>query len=266
MAVVLVVEDDRVVANALCRHLELRGHLPVVAGSAAQARILGIGRRPDAAILDLRLPDGDGLTTFGELKQRWPSLIGVMLTGFGSVPSAVASLQAGMADYVEKPTDLTGLVIRIETLVAAAAQGGVVPGPGAGTSASAVRVARLVARAIDSLAPPRTLAEWGLSVGVARSTLRTWCRVIGVHPHDVLCLLRGVWALEHAPTLGVAPVELLGYLNPRSTRDFVIRGGLPVDHWQTLTPVQFCLEQQFCRNKLLVSELVWQLSERAGLR
>ena len=214
-------------------------------------------------LLDLRLPDGDGLAVFSELRQHWPALVGVMLTAFGSVPNAVASLQAGMADYIEKPTDLTRLVMRIETLVAAAAVRVVVPEPAAASSALAVRIAHLVAQVLDRPTPPRTIGDWGRSVGVAPSTLRTWCRVIGVHPHDALSLVRGLWALEHAPQLGVQPTELLGYLNPRGIRRFGERGGFSLDTWQTLTSVQFCLRQQFCPSKPLVVELIRLLSDRA---
>lgn len=260
MAVVLVVEDDRAVSGALCRHLERREHRTLLADTAAQALLVGKSQRPDAAIFDLRLPDGDGLAVFTELKRQWPTLVGVMLTGFGSVNSAVASLQAGMADYLEKPIDLAHLVARIEALVAASPAR---PAPTSGGPLPTLRLARLIALALDSPEPPRTLAEWGRAVGVARGTLRTWCHLIRVHPHEVLYLMRGLWALENAARLGVLPNELLGYLDSRSVREFAARGGLRSDDWQTMTLVQFCLEQQFCRNNSLIAELVRILSDRA---
>jgi ActR/RegA family two-component response regulator len=264
MAVVLVVEDNASVAHTVCRHLEERGHTALAAASVAQARLVGTGRPLDAAILDLRLPDGDGLAVFNELRQHWPALVGVMLTAFGSVSNAVVSLQAGMADYVEKPADLMRLVMRIEALVAAVAAPAGPLARAVEGSGPAVRIARVIALALDSPSPPKTLGEWGRLVGVSRSTLRGWCHVIRIHPRDALLLMRGVWALEHASRLDIPPTELLGYLDTRSARAFASRSGLRIQEWQALTPAQFCLEQQLCQSKALVAELIRLLSDRAS--
>jgi ActR/RegA family two-component response regulator len=256
MAVVLVVEDDATVNHLLCRHLEVRGHTVLCATNAGQALTIGMRRRPDAAVLDLRLPDGDGLAIFGELKQQWPHLVGVMLTGFGSIANAVAGLQAGMSDYIEKPANLPSLVERIEALIDQPTR----RDRASVGSAPAVRIAEAIARAIESPEAPRSLAEWGRAAGAARGTLRTWCRSVGVHAHDALCLTRGLWAIESAARLGGTPAEFLGYLDARSAREFMARSGLPRDSWQAVTPVQFCVQQQFCQHKVIIAELVRLLS------
>ena len=263
MAVVLVVEDDLAVAQVLCRHLERRGHTSLHAANASQALTIGANSRPDAAILDLRLPDGDGLAVFTELRLQHPMMVGVMLTGFGSIANSVASMRSGMADYLEKPTDLDQVIARIEDLLASLA-----PRTQSGRAfvgfAPAVRVARAAAAAIDSQEPPRTLAEWGRAIGAARGTLRTWCQSAGVHPHDALSLTRGLWAVRNATRLGAPPAELLGYVDARSTREFLTRSGELDAAGQVVTPVTYCRQQQFCRHTVIVAELISLLSSRAN--
>src|SRR3954454_13179659 len=100
---ILIVEDDLVVRNLL-QSIFMRHKLPVsCANSLAEAQA-HLEREPfDMMMLDLRLPDGDGLKYLEQVSALPEHPLVVMVTGFGSIESAVACMRAGAFDYVLKP-------------------------------------------------------------------------------------------------------------------------------------------------------------------
>jgi DNA-binding NtrC family response regulator len=100
---ILIVEDDLVIRNLL-QSIFLRQKLPVtLADNLAQAQA-HLAREPfDLMMLDLRLPDGDGLKFLEQVSTLPERPLVVMVTGFGSIESAVACMRAGAFDYVLKP-------------------------------------------------------------------------------------------------------------------------------------------------------------------
>jgi DNA-binding NtrC family response regulator len=100
---ILIVEDDLVVRNLL-QSIFLRHRLAVTcADNLAQAGA-NLAREPfDLMILDLRLPDGDGLRFLEQVSTMPERPLVVMVTGYGSIESAVACMRAGAFDYVLKP-------------------------------------------------------------------------------------------------------------------------------------------------------------------
>jgi len=100
---ILIVEDDLVVRNLL-QSIFTRHKLPVTcADNLAQAQA-HLAREPfDLMMLDLRLPDGDGLKFLEQVSTLPERPLVVMVTGFGSIESAVACMRAGAFDYVLKP-------------------------------------------------------------------------------------------------------------------------------------------------------------------
>lgn len=100
---ILIVEDDLVIRNLL-QSIFMRHKLPVsLADNLAQAQA-HLAREPfDLMMLDLRLPDGDGLKFLEQVSTLPERPLVVMVTGFGSIESAVACMRAGAFDYVLKP-------------------------------------------------------------------------------------------------------------------------------------------------------------------
>jgi DNA-binding NtrC family response regulator len=100
---ILIVEDDLVIRNLL-QSIFARHKLPVtMADNLAQAQAC-LAKEPfDLMMLDLRLPDGDGLKFLEQVSTLPDRPLVVMVTGFGSVESAVACMRAGAFDYVLKP-------------------------------------------------------------------------------------------------------------------------------------------------------------------
>ncbi|MBI4541957.1 MAG: sigma-54-dependent Fis family transcriptional regulator [Gemmatimonadetes bacterium] len=112
---ILVVDDDDFFRLIIAERLGGLGYDVGQAGSLAQARALVAEAPPDVALLDVRLPDGDGTELLAELVRDTDAAC-VMITAHGTVESAVAALKLGAADYLEKPFSLE----RLEATLASA--------------------------------------------------------------------------------------------------------------------------------------------------
>ena len=100
---ILIVEDDLVIRNLL-QSIFMRHKLPVTLADNLAAAQAHLSREPfDLMLLDLRLPDGDGLKFLEQVGTLPERPLVVMVTGFGSVESAVSCMRAGAFDYVLKP-------------------------------------------------------------------------------------------------------------------------------------------------------------------
>ena len=110
---ILVVEDDPAIRRLICRALEMNGYLTLEAGAAAEALgAIGSGP-PDLALLDLGLPDRDGLELLPRLKESGAAVL--VLTARDDTAQKVAALDSGADDYVTKPFDTDELLARVRT-------------------------------------------------------------------------------------------------------------------------------------------------------
>ncbi|WP_426571416.1 response regulator transcription factor [Aquihabitans sp. McL0605] len=107
----LVVEDDPGIGANLERALANAGYGVERVGSVAEA--LAIAAPPDLVLLDLGLPDGDGLDVAHEYFRRWPALPILMLTARTEEMDVVVGLDAGAADFITKPFRLAELLARV---------------------------------------------------------------------------------------------------------------------------------------------------------
>ncbi len=107
---ILVVDDDDVFRRRLARALSDRGLRVVEASSAAEALALTTDVSPELASVDLRMPDRDGLALVRELHRRDPTTRIVVLTGFGSIATALDAVRLGATHYLTKPVDADELL------------------------------------------------------------------------------------------------------------------------------------------------------------
>ncbi|MCB1749054.1 MAG: response regulator [Gammaproteobacteria bacterium] len=114
---VLVVEDDKLLGSGLVRALEQAGYAAEHAPDGAWARAALEGGDHDLVILDLGLPDADGLDILRGLRRRRLSIPVLVLTARDGVEHRVAALDAGADDYLEKPFDLRELEARVRALL-----------------------------------------------------------------------------------------------------------------------------------------------------
>jgi|GEM_PF-2104181 len=103
MAKILIMDDEPGLRNVVFNMLRPLGQQLFLAEDGKQA--IEIGRReiPDMALLDMRVPDMDGLEVMVELKKINPNVKCIMLSGFGDVETAVNSIKQGAFDYLSKP-------------------------------------------------------------------------------------------------------------------------------------------------------------------
>jgi DNA-binding NarL/FixJ family response regulator len=115
---VFLLDDHEVVRQGLRGLIEAEDDLIVVgeAGTAAQAMARVPALRPDIAVLDVRLPDGDGITVCRELRSQLPELACLMLTSFSDDDALFSAIMAGAAGYVLKQIRGTDLVGAIRTI------------------------------------------------------------------------------------------------------------------------------------------------------
>jgi two-component system response regulator RegA len=101
----LVVDDDPVFARTLADALERRGYSVRVANDYESALAAATPSPPQYAVLDLRLPDGSGLSLVKHLRSLAPDIRMVMLTGYGSIATTVDAIKLGACYYLTKPAN-----------------------------------------------------------------------------------------------------------------------------------------------------------------
>ncbi|WP_413755888.1 response regulator [Streptomyces sp. MMBL 11-3] len=115
---VFLLDDHEVVRRGLHDLLDAEPDLEVVgeAATAEQALVRGPALRPDVAILDVRLPDSDGITVCRELRARMPELACLMLTSFDDDDALLDAIMAGAAGYVLKQIKGSDLISAVRTV------------------------------------------------------------------------------------------------------------------------------------------------------
>ena len=109
-AVFLLVDDDDRLRERLGRALTDRGHTVHLAAGHAEALAIARTTRLDRAVVDLRMPGPNGLAVVRDLLAQQPALALVVLTGYGSIATAVEAVRLGARDYLTKPCNADQLL------------------------------------------------------------------------------------------------------------------------------------------------------------
>jgi len=107
---ILLVDDDIIFLERLARALRSRGYAVATAESAEAAQDAANELQPQAAVLDLKLPGAGGLACLRGLRADYPELRVLMLTGYGSIATAMEAVRQGAWDYLTKPADADQIV------------------------------------------------------------------------------------------------------------------------------------------------------------
>ncbi len=161
---VLVVEDDADIAALLARYLGANGLRVSCVGSAAQLRAFPEHASVDLVLLDLGLPDEDGLALLRMLQTQWQVPV-IVVSGRGEPVERVVGLELGADDYVAKPFDLRELLARVRSVMRR------VPQAHAGRDAPAAEVRRFDGLTLD-LASRRLLDRQGQPVDLTSGEFR----------------------------------------------------------------------------------------------
>lgn len=103
MANILIIDDDPLIRDTLSLRVQRLGHLPATAGSLADGMEQALAVDPDMVFLDVRLPDGNGLTALPGFKDLDATPEVVIITGVGDAEGAELAIRSGAWDYLQKP-------------------------------------------------------------------------------------------------------------------------------------------------------------------
>jgi DNA-binding NtrC family response regulator len=173
---ILLVDDEPIVRFGIRDFLEARGFAVDEAGSLEQARGLYQRTRPDAVVLDYRMPDGNALDLLQELRAADPQLPVVVLTGHGSIDLAVRAIKEGAENFLTKPVELPALAVILDRALenqrnrrrqaARSRPERAAPDPFVGTSPAIQALVREAAVALRSEGPVLIQGETGSGKGV----------------------------------------------------------------------------------------------------
>lgn len=110
----LIVEDDIDFSDTLARAMQKRGASVERAHNAAGALAIAEHFTPSHAVVDLKLPGESGLTVVAALKQRFPDIAIVVLTGYASIATAVEAVRLGARHYLAKPANADEILAALQ--------------------------------------------------------------------------------------------------------------------------------------------------------
>jgi len=113
-ATVLIIDDDKMMRAFLENILGEDGYEVLLATTGAEGEALLEAKPVDIVLLDLRLPDEDGISILRRMKREEPNVQVIVLTAFGAVESAVEAMKLGAYDYIDKPSDVSKLKLIIK--------------------------------------------------------------------------------------------------------------------------------------------------------
>jgi DNA-binding NtrC family response regulator len=178
---ILLVEDDEELRYAYAAHLTANGFLVEEAADMAAAHKSFVATRPDVAVLDFRLPDGNALDLLYKFKELEPTVPIIVLTGFGSMELGVQLIKSGAEQCLAKPVESSALLMIVHKLLEnsrnqqkqlanSTRRRRVVLDPFLGQSPAIRRLAETAAKVANSQSPVLIQGETGSGKGV----LATW--------------------------------------------------------------------------------------------
>ena len=111
---VLLVDDEETFVETMAKRLESRNLETLQALSGAEAlETLETNQNLDVIVLDVKMPGMDGIETLKEIKNRFPLIEVIMLTGYATIESGIQGMKLGAYDFLMKPCDIEELVSKI---------------------------------------------------------------------------------------------------------------------------------------------------------
>ena len=111
MANVLIIDDDEMLCNMMCRHLGTKGHDTTYALTLEDGLSKGASDAFDVVFLDVRLPDGNGLEALPRIRGLSSAPEVIIFTGAGDPDGAELAIRSGAWDYIEKPPSVEQLTL-----------------------------------------------------------------------------------------------------------------------------------------------------------
>jgi two-component system nitrogen regulation response regulator NtrX len=114
MARLLVIDDEKGIRDALVQLFEYEGHKVAAAEDGVSGIDLASSTHPDVIFLDVKMPGLDGLDVLARIKEHDPTALVVMISGHGTIDTAVEATRKGAYDFLEKPLDSDRLMVTLK--------------------------------------------------------------------------------------------------------------------------------------------------------
>lgn len=114
---ILIVDDEKASSSVLAEILEKNGFSTIEASNSREALEIFVEKRPDAVLLDLKMPDMDGIEVMQELKKIDPDIPIIFVTGHGDIPTAVEAIKLGAYDFIVKPPKFDRLFFTLKRAI-----------------------------------------------------------------------------------------------------------------------------------------------------
>ncbi len=112
--VILLVDDEDTIRLFLEKTLREEGYEALTAATGEEALKIAMNELPDLMLLDLKLPDINGIEILKRIKEEIPEVCVIMLTAFGDIETAVSAMKKGAFDFVSKPVNLEQLLMTVQ--------------------------------------------------------------------------------------------------------------------------------------------------------
>ena len=103
MKKILIIDDEEIVRMSCERALQVEGFQTGVAPSGREGLGLLEKEPYDLVLLDLKMPDMDGMEVLGKIRSSWPHIKVIMISGYSTVDTAVQALRSGAVNFIQKP-------------------------------------------------------------------------------------------------------------------------------------------------------------------
>ncbi|TET20543.1 MAG: sigma-54-dependent Fis family transcriptional regulator, partial [Candidatus Cloacimonadota bacterium] len=113
---ILIVDDDKYILNIFSRLLTEKAYTALTAVNGKKALQILARKEIDIVITDVKMPEMDGIQLLREIKDKYPAIDVVMISGYGSINDAVKSMKQGATDYILKPFSLDEVLLKIENI------------------------------------------------------------------------------------------------------------------------------------------------------
>ncbi len=179
---ILIVDDEKHLLKTLRDSLGLEKFQVFTASSGREALALLELQEVEVVLTDVRMPGMSGFQLLKQIKQKWPDIIVIIMTGYGSIQSAVESIHQGAANYILKPIHVDDLVRNIRELLRPASEGGrfyreedvalrVKNVVMVGRSQAMKKVVRTIQKVADTILPVLILGESGTGKELVASAI-----------------------------------------------------------------------------------------------
>jgi DNA-binding response OmpR family regulator len=198
---ILVVEDERGIADFVERALRAQGYVVDVASDGVEGERRALSSDVDLVILDRMLPGRDGIQILRAIRAAKPAIPVILLTALSEIADKVAGLDAGATDYMSKPFSVEELLARVRARLRAPAQ---------------AEPTRLTAERIEMDLLSRDVRRSGQPIHLSAKEFELLAYFLR-HPGQVLSreqLLSGVWGYDFDPQTNIVEVYV-GYLRKK---------------------------------------------------